>query len=296
MEVKATKLGWLNELTAKQARQEGLMETAVSGLYTYKISEPLAKQYTLCDAFILILSQGNQVCCVGDRVYDYSAGKYLTLFLPMALEVEALDVSPEEPILAVCIKVDLTRMAALLIKMNAVTSPIPKSEAIDATGIYAAPVSNALIDPVIRLLQTLDNPTDIAMLSESIVDEIYYRILDDNRAGTGSVHHLLEQRGQIQQIARAVHYIQEHLDEKVSVEQLATLVNMSTSSFHRNFKEVMHMSPLKYAQIMKLFRAQTLIKEGHTVSEAGYQVGYNSPAQFSREYKRHFGISPSAQQ
>jgi AraC-like DNA-binding protein len=84
------------------------------------------------------------------------------------------------------------------------------------------------------------------------------------------------------------------MNEPVSVERLANLVNMSTSGFHKNFREVMLQSPLQYAKSVKLFRAQRLIKEGKNASEAGYLVGYNSPAQFSREYKRHFGCAPSA--
>ena len=79
-----------------------------------------------------------------------------------------------------------------------------------------------------------------------------------------------------------------------SVEQLAEMVNMSSSDFYKNFKAVMHLSPLQYAKSVKLFKAQTLIQQGKTAGEAGYLGGYNSPAQFSREYKRHFGFAPSA--
>ena len=78
------------------------------------------------------------------------------------------------------------------------------------------------------------------------------------------------------------------------MEKLAEMVYMSRTSFYENFRDVMHLSPLQYAKSVKLYRAQTLIREGKNVSEAGYLVGYNNPAQFSREYKRHFGFSPSA--
>ena len=82
--------------------------------------------------------------------------------------------------------------------------------------------------------------------------------------------------------------------EAVSVDELAGMVNMSTSSFRKTFRDVMHMPPLQYAKAIKLDRAHALIREGKNASEAGYLVGYNSPAQFSREYKRHIGYSPSA--
>ncbi|MDY6868355.1 MAG: AraC family transcriptional regulator, partial [Chloroflexota bacterium] len=86
----------------------------------------------------------------------------------------------------------------------------------------------------------------------------------------------------------------QNINEPVSVEKLADLVHMSRTSFYENFREVMHVSPLQYAKSVKLLRAQTLLKAGKNVNEAGYLVGYNSPAQFSREYKRHFGFAPSA--
>jgi AraC-like DNA-binding protein len=104
----------------------------------------------------------------------------------------------------------------------------------------------------------------------------------------------LQHRGQVQQISKAVDHIHRHLDQVVSVDELAGMVNMSTSGFRKSFREVMHMPPLQYAKSIKLDRAQILIQEGKNATEAGYMVGYNSPAQFSREYKRHFGYSPSA--
>jgi AraC-like DNA-binding protein len=101
-------------------------------------------------------------------------------------------------------------------------------------------------------------------------------------------------RGQIQRISKAVEYIHRHLDKPVSVERLAQMVYMSRTSFYGTFWSVMHVSLLQDAKSVKLAKAQTLIREGKNASEAGHLVGYNSPAQFSREYKRHFGYSPSA--
>ena len=129
------------------------------------------------------------------------------------------------------------------------------------------------------------------MLADSIVDEIYYRLLDDERGN--ELRFLLQQRGEIQRISKAVEYIHQNLDKAVSVKQLAEMVHMGQTSFYANFKKVMHLSPLQYAKSVKLYKAQKLIKAGRSASEAGYLVGYNSSAQFSREYKRHFGFVPS---
>lgn len=83
------------------------------------------------------------------------------------------------------------------------------------------------------------------------------------------------------------------LSLNVSIDDLAGMVNMSSSGFHRKFKEVTHVSPLQYTKLIRLNKARSYILEGRKASEAGYRVGYNSPAQFSREYKRQFGVPPS---
>ena len=132
------------------------------------------------------------------------------------------------------------------------------------------------------------------MLGDSIVDEIYYRLLSGERGG--ELRHLLQQRGQIQQISKAVDHIHQNVDKPVSVDELAEMVHMSRPTFYENFRSVMHISPLQYAKSVKLDRAHALIKDGKKANEAGYMVGYNSPSQFSREFKRYFGYAPSATQ
>lgn len=209
----------------------------------------------------------------------------------MPVECEIVEASPERPLLGVGVIIDRNRLTRLLLKMDNVDRPPPKPDTIDASGIFTAPVSNALLDAAVRLMRALGNPTESAVLGDAIIDEIYFRIISDVQGG--ALTHLLQQRGQIQRIARAVEYVNQNLDKPVSVDDLADMVNMSSSGFHKRFKEVMHVSPLQYAKSMKLNRAQSYILQGKSVSEAGYMVGYNSPAQFSREYKRHFGIVPS---
>jgi AraC-like DNA-binding protein len=162
----------------------------------------------------------------------------------------------------------------------------------DPSGIFEIPLNDNLLNPFIRLFETLSDPREAGFLSESIIDEIYFRLLIDERGG--ELRHLLQQRGEIQRISKAVDHIHQHIDQPVSVEDLADMVHMGQTSFYENFKKVMHMSPLKYAKSIKLDRAQLLIREGKKANEAGFLVGYNSPAQFSREYKRHFGFAPSA--
>jgi AraC-like DNA-binding protein len=168
--------------------------------------------------------------------------------------------------------------------------PAPTST--DPSAVSSVPFTDGFLVPMIRLLESLAHPTDAAILGDAIVDESYYRLLTGRKGS--ELRGLVQQRGEIKRISRAVHYIHQNLDKPVSVEQLAEMVYMGRTSLYETFRDVMHLSPLQYAKSVKLDRARTLIQEGKKANEAGYLVGYCSPAQFSREYKRHFGYAPSA--
>ena len=280
-------------LLEKHTPQEGLNVTDVPDLITYRESSTPDRCALVYEPAIIILGQGKKYCYVDGQQYDYSAGNYLSLYLPMPIEVEVVEASEERPLLMAGIRIDLVRIANILMKMDQVGQQQPtQAEPLPPSAIFSKPVSNELLDAVIRLLHTLDNPVERAVLGDSILDELYFRLICDDPSG--SLQKLLQHRGQVQQISKAVDHIHKNMDEVVSVDELASLANMSTSGFRKTFREVMHMPPLQYAKSIKLNRAQLLIREGKNANEAGYLVGYNSPAQFSREYKRQFGYSPSA--
>jgi AraC-like DNA-binding protein len=241
---------------------------------------------------IVILGQGKKHCYLDGKKYDYSAGNYLSLFLPMSIEVAVVEASPQKPLLMAGIKIDSLKIANILLKMDRIESPPAKTEPLKPSAIFAEPLNDDLLDPIVKLLRTLDNPLEREILGAAILEEVYFRLLYNDHSG--SLRQLLQQRGQVQQISKAVNHMHTHLNRVVPVDELAGLVNMSSSSFRKTFREVMHMPPLQYTKAIKLDRAQRLIREGKNASEASYMVGYNSPAQFSREYKRHFGYSPSA--
>jgi len=282
----------LVRLLEKHIPDEGLIPTGIQNLHLLRLSHQVDRFPQIYEPGIIIGAQGKKNIYLEGKQYEYCAGKFLTLFVPMPVECEIVEASPEKPLLGAGIIIDRNRLIRLLLKMDSVDRPFTKPDTIDASGIFTAPIGDNLLDAVIRLISTLGNPSEAAVLGETIIDEIYFRILTDVQGG--ALAHLLQQRGQIQQIARAVEYVNQNLEKPVSVDDLADMVNMSSSGFHKKFKEVMHLSPLQYAKSIKLNRAQNYILQGKTVSEAGYMVGYNSPAQFSREYKRHFGMVPSA--
>lgn len=287
-------------LVEQHSPQEDLNFTAIENFGTLKSSMP-RRRHPSCDPpVIFIVGQGRKTCFVGDQKYDFAAGDVLILFYPMAMETEIVEASPDKPFLAAGVAMDLGQMANILMRIDRIDGVAAKPVATNPSNILSLPLSDNLLDPFTRLFKLLSNPRDAMMLAGSIVDEIYYRLLSDGQSdgrsdGRGNeLRFLLQQRGEIQRISKAVDYIHHNLDKPISVEQLAKMVHMGQTAFYENFKNVMHLSPLQYAKSVKLYEAQKLIKDGKNVSEAGYLVGYNSSAQFSREYKRHFGIVPSA--
>jgi AraC-like DNA-binding protein len=278
-------------LTEQNSAKDGPNLSSVENFGTFKVSTNLPRTPMMDIPAIWVVGQGKKICHVGKQRYEFSPGKVVVMFYPMPVEYEIQGASPEAPYLVAGVLVDLGRIADVLLRLDRIEGAAVKPVSTDPSGIFSIPLNDNLLAPFIRLFKLLENPTDAAMLSDSIIEEIHYRLLMDERGG--ELRFLLQQRGEIQRISKAVNYIHQNLDKPVSVESLAEMVHMGQTSFYENFKGVMHVSPLQYAKSVKLHRAQTLIQEGKKANEAAYMVGYNSPAQFSREYKRHFGFVPS---
>ena len=265
-------------------------ETGMKGVYVFKGTD--CGQYpAVYDPAIIIMIQGKKVARVDNRSFDLSVGRFTSIFLPMALEIEVVEASEEKPLIMLGIKMDLGRIANILMRMDKVSPVHSSNPSGTPSGIYSEPLTDDILDTMIRILKMGKNPLQMEVLGDAMLDELYFHLICSD--SSGSMHRLLHHRGEIPQISRAITHIHENLDEVVSVNQLAEIVNMSPSGFRKIFREVMHMPPLQYAKSIKLDRAQLFIRQGLNASEAGYKVGYNSPAQFSREYKRHFGFTPS---
>jgi AraC-like DNA-binding protein len=282
----------LNKLIEKHTGDQQAILSPQKTFAAMRETTQYKRKPILYTPLIILVGQGRKACYVGNQTYEYGPGDLLVMLLPIPVEAEIIEASPEKPFIATGALVDFARISNVLLKIENADSATFQPMTMNPSSIFSTRANDKLVDAFIRLVETFDNPMDTAVLSESIIDEIYYRILVDERGG--ELRYLLQQRGEIQRISKAVEHIHQNLTQPVSVQELAGLVHMSRSAFFNNFKDVMHVSPLQYAKSVKLHRAQVLIQEGKKANEAGYQVGYNSPAQFSREYKRHFGYSPSA--
>jgi AraC-like DNA-binding protein len=163
---------------------------------------------------------------------------------------------------------------------------------VEPLGIGMSEATPELLDPVVRLLRLLDHPKDVAVLGPMIEREILWRLLAGGQGAMVRQIGLADSR--LSQISHALRWLREHYAEALRIEDLARLAAMSVSSFHRHFRAVTAMSPLQYQKQLRLQQARArLLAQPQDVASVGYELGYDSPSQFSREYSRLFGAPPA---
>ncbi len=163
--------------------------------------------------------------------------------------------------------------------------------AVASSGINSAVLSEDILCAAERLLDVMERPLDARILGKQIVREILYYVLTGPCGG--ALLALVSRQTHFSLISRVLKHIESQYTENLSVDRLAAEANMSVSAFHHNFKSVTSTSPLQYLKTYRLHKARMLmIHDGMKASAAAIQVGYESPSQFSREFKRYFGMTP----
>jgi AraC-like DNA-binding protein len=269
------------------AIREGIHPTILEGVQLMRANRPLARTPVLYEPGIVIVGQGRKRGYLGDQVYTYDAHNYLVLSVPLPFECET-QASPEKPMLAISIKVDLGTLAELLMKMDDGRHPeMPATP----QGIYSTPLDARLCEAAVRLLELLNDASEARILGPQVVREITYRVLCGQQGGALRAAAALHSR--FGQVNRALQRMHAEYARELSVQELAEAAGMSPSAFHQNFKSVTSTSPAQYLKTIRLHKARMLmVHEGLRAGVAAGKVGYQSPSQFSREFKRLFGLSP----
>lgn len=275
------------ELLNELAVQEGRQPTLIPGVAVSRTSYPTAGTPVIYEPMILFIAQGRKIGYLGGEVYRYDKDNYLALSVPIPFECK-VEATPEEPVLALVISVDQTMLSEILINLDEPsqsTEPVPR-------GIYASSMIDELRNATIRLLECARSPLDSRILGPQTVREIVYRVLMGGQGG--ALRAMAARNDQFMRIARVLQLIHAEFARPHSTEDLAKHARMSVSTFHQNFKSVTATSPLQYLKNIRLHRARILmVNEGHNASTAAAAVGYESPSQFGREFKRFFGGTPA---
>jgi AraC-like DNA-binding protein len=280
----------IDEIRHQIARhgKTGRHDTVIGGLTLFRTEEARPPVNTIYRPTLCLVAQGRKQVMLGDRIFEYDPSRYLVVTVDLPVRGCIVEGSPEHPYLGLMLQLAPVRIADLLIDLPADPSPVSRPAAM-AMGV----LDNRLLEPVARLLRLLDAPEDMGVMQPLIEREILFRLV---QGGQGSLLRQVATAGsQLAQVGRAAEWIRTHYAEPVSVAALAEQVGMSVTSFHRHFKAITTMSPLRYRTQIRLQEARRLmVVDEHDAGTIGFKVGYESPSQFSRDYRKMFGLPPGA--
>ncbi|MEM9453409.1 MAG: AraC family transcriptional regulator [Myxococcota bacterium] len=278
-------LEWLARRAGELAMSEGLNTTCLPRVHLHTASAPMDRQPIMYDSWIVALLRGEKILYRRDREIRFNQESVLCVAAGTPIECMAI-ASPQAPLISVMLEINTEDLLSMATRIAdpADTGPAPPHL------MDIVPMTEQIRDALGRLIDLLHNPMDASVLGEGTIRELTYRVLQNGLAR--SLVSLASNRNTAA-ILRALKTIQRSYAEELSVDMLAKQAGMSVSSFHAHFKKTTSHSPLKYIKSIRLSKAQSLIGSGHqTVREAAFAVGYNSASQFSREYKRYYGVSP----
>jgi AraC-like DNA-binding protein len=281
--------GLQQDLTARVARLapvDGLHPAAFPSLALIRGSVPTVCMPTVCQPSLGFIVQGRKRALLNDEVFHYDALNYLVVSVTLPMMGQVLEASTERPYLGLRLDLDLEEISRLLLELgDRGAAPVADR------GLFVARMDEPLLDAVLRMVKLLDAPEDIGVLAPALQREIYYRVL---RGELGQrLVDLAESGGGNHRIVRAIEWLKQRYAEPLRIEELAEAVHMSPSALHHRFKAVTAMSPLQYQKHLRLHEARRLMfADRIECATAGHRVGYESPSQFSREYRRLFGAPP----
>ena len=269
------------------ARKDGYTQTLLEEVCLTRASHSSTKSPAMSDPSIAIVLQGRKRTYFGNEVLQFDANHYLVVAIPTPFTA-ATEATEEEPLLGLSIRVNRTMLADLMITIDQTDNDMPALP----KGMMTTRLDARMRDTVQRLLEALSSPMDARVLGPGIVREICYRALMGEQGA--AMRAALTSQGQFGRIAKALRRIHADYAADIDVSTLAAEANMSVPAFHVHFKSVTHCSPIQYLKSARLHQARLLMaRNDMTAQAASMQVGYESPSQFSREFKRYFGRSPT---
>jgi len=277
----------LAQRIGRLATVDGPQPSAIAGLTLIRASSPSQPLPSLYEPSLCIVVQGRKRAVLADEAYVYDALNYLVVSVTLPVIGQIIDASPEVPYLCLRIGIDTRLIGELLLQIG----PTQASRSTGDRALFVARTSAPLLDAVLRLARLLDRPRDAAVLAPLVLREIHYLVL------VGELGQRLKDvcvvDSQAQRVGRAIGLLRTRYAESLRIDDLAAAAHMSVSSLHHRFKAITAFSPVQFQKQLRLHEARRLmLTEGVEAAVAAHRVGYESPSQFSREYRRLFGAPP----
>ncbi|GAB0120149.1 AraC family transcriptional regulator [Acidisoma sp. 7E03] len=283
-------MGSLTDIAAAIARhtsQDGFQATAMERLTLVRSSTVTMPMPNVYRPQLCLVAQGRKDVTMGDRVFRYGPGRYGIVTYDLPALGHVVEARPDAPYLCLYLDFDPVMLGNLALRV-----PLLPGTAAPPIGKTVSDASASLLDAALRLLRLLDDPAALPVLGPLAEQEILYRLL----AGPDGarMRHITSSQGRLAEVGRAIAWIGKNFRERFSIERLAAEIGMSPSSLHEHFRAVTAMTPLQFQKQLRLQDARSLmLVQDVDVTTAALRVGYESPTQFSREYRRYFGEPPA---
>ena len=281
-----SKLTELKRCIERFTGRDGVHRTAIAPLSLSRASAPSQPVQTIHEPALGILAQGSTRVMLADEVYRYDAAHFVLASVDLPVTSQVIEASPDSPYLALRIALDPGQVGEVILAAGPCDTPGRPQR-----GLAVSRVEPPLLDAAVRLLLLLDSPRDIGVLAPLVLREITYRLLVGEQGPR--LRQIAAANGLTRRVAAATNWLKHNFAQAFSIEALAREVGISPSALQHHFKAVTAMSPLQYQKRLRLQEARRLMwSEGVDAASAGFRVGYQSPSQFSREYRRLFGQPP----
>ncbi len=278
----------INYISAKH-NNEGVIQTDIPNLELF-ISNSLNEQlYIMYEPSLCLILQGKKAVVFGEEQFTYNQNQFLISSTHIPAKVKIIEASKEKPYISFSLKFSLDDIYQVLKSIN---QPKENNNKQSEKGLFFGNMNIELYESIYRLIELLKkDKEDIAFLSPLLIKEILYNLV---KSQGGYFLTKFSMEGTISnQIAKVITHIKNNFNEKLNIKELSSSVNMSESSLYSHFRTITSMSPIQFQKNLRLEEAkQLLLLKNIDIGDVAFQVGYENPSQFSREFSRKFGLSP----
>lgn len=245
---------------------------------------PSGLEYAISRPLICLVLQGSKRVTLGTEVFSFTAGDSLLITADVPTVSQIIQASAVAPYLSLVLELDLAVMADLALEMK--LGPVARGAA-----VRVEPTDAEVADAALRLLRLLERPAALPVLNRQLLREMHYWLLVGRHGG--AIRQLGWPDSHAQRVAGAIALLRAEFAQALPVERLASAAGMSPSSFYEHFRAATSLSPLQFQKQLRLIEARRLMAaEDFSASSAAFAVGYESVQQFTREYRRLFGLPP----
>ncbi|MCB1776186.1 MAG: AraC family transcriptional regulator [Candidatus Competibacteraceae bacterium] len=261
--------------------------TAIPGLILHRWEAPTEPTSYMLAPNVCLIGQGVKRIMLGEDVYVYDPQSFLLSSVDLPVVAQILEASQDKPYPGLTLELDLNALSELMVDTTLPATLFQQA----CRGMAVSRLSSPLVAAVQRLLELLDAPQHIPILAPLIQREIDYWLLMSDQGPR--LRQMISAGSRGHQIARAIGWLKDNFNKPFQISDLANRIGMSSSAFHQHFRALTAMTPLQFQKKLRLNEARRLmLMENLEASNAAFQVGYESPSQFSREYNRLFGAPP----